>query len=326
MDGPGGIVHRNLERSGGGGHRPHRSECQPLPRKESINYDATPAKIAFDLGAGNETDVSYVRFYNMTDNVNGPFTCNLQSLNAGGSPGTDADWTNIAGTTTVMNTSFETGGQQLSFSPVHTRALRWVFTQDNSPGGTGNFRTSEFEFYTANQNTLNLANLPGSTLRWTNGTTTLDPVNAYEGNPGAPRFDAGNGPTTGDPQTVTLLTPDPVTIAHLRIMAEDNGQSIGQFSIEYLGVGGNPANSADWMSIAGLTGLTGQPNIADYNLPPNITSNGVRLNIANSSTNNGDHHLRLWQFEAFRVVPEPASLSLLALGGLALLRRRRGVV
>jgi len=265
-----------------------------------------PCYIAFDLGEDNSAWIGYARMYNLSDNVNGLFDYHLEYLPAG------AD--NLTENWIILNETFRTDRKTIDGDifildqAVNARAIRWVLT-----GGTeANYRFNRFEFFTENQHALNLANLPGATLTSSNDPNVLgsDAAAAHDGYM-IPRFDSGN-------HYVTLMLPEAYQIQHLRLYNEDGGSSIGEFSIEYL-----LADGETWATVPGLGNLTGQPNIAEYDLSTLPATTGLRMNIITLSTQ-GHNVLRLNQFEAFGVaVPEPATMALLALGGLAMLRRRK---
>jgi len=269
-----------------------------------------PCWVVFDLGEGNETQISYARWYYLSSGDHasaGTFTSHLEYL------GTDGLWHVIDGT--ERSVAHDSCYDQISFATVTTSALKWVFTE----GTTGmNFRTSRFEFYSVDQFAANLANSPGATLTWSraDGTNVRDIPEVHSGLlSGMTRFNSNYS----DPQYVTLTLPTETVIDHLRLIAEDGGHSIGKFSIEYLDAEGNwvPATGPNGESYANLTG---QPNFANYDLAIPATT-GLRLNIETPSTQ-GHNILRLYEFAAFAAIPEPATMSLLALGGLAMLRRR----
>ena len=286
-----------------------------------------PCWVQFDLGAGNEQTISYVRWYNLAGggNADGPFVYHLEYRDANG------DWkviTDIGDEFGNVTTS-STAGDQLAFAPISTSALRFVLTQSNAGN---NFRLSNFEFFEFDQRTVNLCNAPGATLIWSNAynDNTVDMLaldsftngraNPADGLPGNPRWDSGQytGGRT-DSQFITLTLPEEYMLKHLRITAEDDGRSIGEFSIQYL-----LADGVTWATVPGLGNLTGQPNIAEYDLSTLPATTGLRMHVTVPSTNTGDNQLRLCQFEVFGTpVPEPVTMSLLALGGLALLRRRK---
>jgi len=271
------------------------------------SIETNPYWLAFDLGEGNSATVSYVRMNNYSDDVTGTFSFHLEYLpaNAGFA---EESWLSIPGTDRTVGSM---ASQQFNFAPIDARAIRWVLTET-----TRDYRFSKFDIFQVDQLALNLANMPGATLTWsTDPDSRADNMGKARNGDLSDRFDSHNG----QPQFVTLILPTDTTLAVLRMATEDNGKSVGLFSIEYL----LPDNET-WATVPGLGNLTGQPNFAEYDLTviPTATT-GLRLNITDPSTNTGDHQLRLWEFEVFAAVPEPATMALLALGGLAMLRRRR---
>jgi pectate lyase len=83
-------------------------------------------------------------------------------------------------------------------------------------------------------------------------------------------------------------------------------------------VGGFPTYPMVTRPVDFDTDLDGMPNLWElaYGLNPNIADNNGDLN--------GDGYTNLEEYLNEVAIPEPASLSLLAAGGLALLRRKRG--
>jgi len=274
-----------------------------------------PCWVIFDLGAGNETDIGYIRWFSISDQVGGPFSGYVQALLPGGDPNNQASWTNVVDSFTMTGTG---DGQQFAFAdPVTTRALRWVFTQSNAGN---NFRITKFEFSEGSRYDLNLANAPGATLTWQRADdddSLMTIPSVHNGTPGLERFNSNYG----GQQYVTLTLPTATVIESLRVAAEDGNSKLGLFSIEYLDGNG------EWKTATGPLGqsyadLTGQLNVEDFGLAIPATT-GLRLNLATPSTNTGHTILRLYEFAAYAAVPEPATTALLALGGLAMLRRRK---
>jgi len=275
-----------------------------------------------------KTTIGYARWYTLNDAIGGTFSYHLDYLDL-----TDGVWKTIPGSANTVDSV--RGAEFLTLgTSVTTTNLRWVFTvnQTDSPGNL--FRTHKFEFYETNPFACNLVNQPGATLIWSNadGSTQIDVrEGAYivkdgapntdsrttfiSGRPGAPRFD---GPSSGQ-QYVTLMLEEETIIQHLRLIAEDDGQRIAEFRIQYL-------DGDEWKVVPDYDfGQFDKFSVADYVLNIPIATKGLRLDIKDPSTNGGDNHLRLWAFEVFSTppVPEPATMALLALGGLAMLRRRR---
>jgi len=297
-----------------------------------------PLYIAFDLGADNSAMVSYVRIYNISD-ASSAFNYHLEYLPAG-MENIAENWVAIEGT---QRTGVSTNpGDIFQFDAVDARALRWVLT-----GGTANnFRFTRFEFFTANPTAHNLANVEGATLTHSTNPDVLgaDAAKAYNGIIGD-RFNAAT-----DQQFLTLMLPEAYDLQFLRLYSEDTGQSIGLFSLEYLVV--DEFGESTWKVVPGCANLgpnaytqmrhpetnawvtnpdyaavahLAVPNIweVDLTVIPEAAM-GLRLNVAMPSTNPTNPILRVWEFEVFGTpVPEPATMSLLALGGLALLRRRK---
>ena len=286
-----------------------------------------PIWILFDLGEGKSAPVSYARMINTSDNPAGSFNYHLEYLPTGGNPAAADDWVVL---TETMRTGMSTGPSDVFVfnQTVDVRALRWVLTD----GSANNFRFTRFEFFETNPSTLNLANLTDATLVWSkeqvfpdteivfDSTNNFkDMATARNGNVGD-RFnsDFPGNPNNPSQQYVTLLLPEAYELQHLRLYNEDDGRSISLFSVEYLAADGT------WTTVPGLGNLSNQSNIAEYDLSviPSATT-GLRLNIANPSTHPSDCQLRIWEFEVFGApIPEPATMTLLALGGLAMLRRR----
>jgi hypothetical protein len=96
----------------------------------------------------------------------------------------------------------------------------------------------------------------------------------------------------------------------------------------YLGVQGaviNPIDNSLWFQVRDATDLSGKTLLAwDYADPTTIYSipmDGAICEIVLSDlANQGEGEYAHWRLE---VVPEPATMSLLALGGVALLKKRR---
>jgi len=286
--------------------------------------DATPDNpiyITFDLGE-NSAWIGYAQMYNVTDASGGLFNYHLEYLPAG--------MANAAGNWVVLDETLRTNrqtndGDVFTFNQaVHASALRWVLTE----GTQSNYRFSKFEFFTSNPSLLSLANAPGATLTWSNNPSVLgnDAVYAHNGNPQL-RFESnypGRQANENDPdgfgqQYLTLMLPEEYDLQWMRMLNEDYGSYIDLFSVEYL-----LADGLTWQTVPGLDNLTQQPNIAEYDLSMLPATTGLRLNIVNPSSQ-GHNILRLREFEVFGTpaIPEPATMVLLAMGGLALLRRRR---
>jgi len=293
----------------------------------SLWSPTNPCYVVFDLGAGNETSIGYIRWYNITDHVGGTFTGYVQALLPGGDPSNPNDWTKIVDAFTMNGTA---DSQQFSVADfvgqqaVTTRALRWVLTDTNDGK---NFRVSKFEFSEGNLNTLNLANMPGATLTWCKAGDDANAIPipmVHNGLPGMTRFNSNYPGSQGvdGQQFVTLTLPTAMNIEHLRVAAEDGNHYIGLFSIEYLAADGVTWKTATGPGGQSYANLTGQLNVADYDLAIPATT-GLRLNIINPSDVN-HNILRLYEFAAYGTpIPEPATMTLLALGGLAMLRRRK---
>jgi hypothetical protein len=279
---------------------------------QSIDADVTPIKIAFVRPT--EATVSFARFWNWTDPVSGAFAWKLQSLTAGGNPAVDADWTDIPGTATSY--ASHPRSDFVSFAPVTTRGIRWVWTGDNNAGGTGNVRYSEFEYYSENVNALDWTNSLASAT-YTDGTSTINLLGGpVFDNRIATRFESPQA----KPQTITLLWASGFRIDTLRLLSGDMAiNRTEDFSVSYLMAGGDPANPAHWLATGAAYPGGTAPNYLDILL--DVGTRGLRLNITDPSTFSHEI-LRLWEIEVFGAVPEPASLALLA-GGLCLLRRRR---
>jgi len=289
--------------------------------------EGNPVYIDFDLGQDNSAWVSFARMYNASDNSGGRFSYHLEYLPAGADPGIAGNWVKLDETQRVDRRTND-GDVFVFDQPVNARILRWVLTD----GPDNNFRFSKFEFFTQNQRDLNLANLPGATLTWSTDPTVLgsDATNAHDGNI-TPRFESGypnRQAQAGDPenfgqQYVTLMLPEAYQMQLLRLYSEDadtqNPKWIDLFSIEYL-----LADGVTWQTVPGLGNLTQQSNISEYDLSLLPPTEGLRMNIVNPS-NQGHNILRLWEFEAFGniPIPEPVTITLLTLGGLVLLRRRK---
>jgi len=290
-----------------------------------------PTWIAFDLGVGNSAWISYARMYNQTDPSGGRYSYHLEYCPVGMDPSVAANWVPL--TETYRTNATTNPGDVFVFAPVEARALKWVLTE----GTANNFRFSRFEFYSENQKNINLVNsVPGAQLVWTSDHPThvgktYSAANAHDGLPGHPRLDINSrtqGTQDAYPIYVTFTLPsdgDDYILDHLRLYSEDGSRSIGQLTIQYLA-----ADGETWVSIPAYTNLgpgaggSFIPNIADFDLSMIPPTKGLQLHITMPSTNASDNILRLWQFEVFgRPVPEPATMTLLALGGLAMLRRRK---
>jgi hypothetical protein len=270
------------------------------------NWETTNAKLAFVRGAPD--DVSFVRFFNNTDQVSGPFAYKLQSL-TGADPNNDAHWTDIPGSSRSF-ANYPTSYFQ-TFDTVNTRGIRWVLTQDNNPSGVGNIRYSEYEYYSLDQNKIDQMSRV-TEVRHSNGT---DITSLVTDDHMLTRF---TGSTNG-PQNVRMLWAQPFVAEHIRFLAGDTGplNGIEAFTIEYLVLGGDPNNNGDWLS-TGIS-VTGNSNpLQEFNLP-GIYTRGLRINMSDPSSFSHEV-LRLHEIEVF---PEPASAGLLLMAGAIMLRRRR---
>src|SRR5690349_5757304 len=66
--------------------------------QNGIDFDTTPGTIYFE-DPTTSRNVRFIRFWNWTDPASpGPVEFRFQSLNGGGNPNLDADWTDIPGT------------------------------------------------------------------------------------------------------------------------------------------------------------------------------------------------------------------------------------
>ena len=301
-----------------------------------------PCEIVFDVGS--EITIGYARWFTLSgSNLNtGAYVYHLEYWIADANYANGGYWEEIPGT--YDDTTTRTIGKEIFFDAVTTSKLKWVFGADMvvnpDTGSLGdNFRTYKFEFYAQSPAIDNLANRSGASLFWSNanGSTTIDllALDGTDGN-GKPHNGRGN-PADGDPsfprfegsiggqQYVTLMLEEAMDIQHVRLIAEDPGQTIAQFRIQYLAEGKSGESDDDWIVVPGYDfGEFDKYNVSDYALNIPTATMGLRLDMASPSTNSGDNRLRLWAFEAFgSPVPEPATMVLLAMGGLALLRRRK---
>jgi len=282
---------------------------------QSIDFDVTPGKISFVLA--DATDISLVRFWNWTDPTGGEMTFHLEQL-TGTDPTNDAHWTLIPGTEQTF--ASYPRGYSLSFPTVNTKGLRWVLTHDNNPSGVGNIRYSEFEYYAADVNALDLTALADCTITHSGG-ANMKPTVADDDI--STRFEGSTGP-----QQVTVLWNDPHALAHMRIFVEDAGiGDMADFALLYLTAGGDPGNPGDWLA-TGYDFSSNDKNILDLML--DLTTRGLRLDIRDPSTNTGHPILRLWELEVFEAepeqeaaIPEPVTALLVAFGAIGLARRRR---
>jgi hypothetical protein len=272
---------------------------------QSINFETTNARIAFVRAAAE--DVSFVRFYNGTDPVGGAFGYKLQYL-TGANPALDADWTDIPGSARSFVNNPRSYFQ--TFDPVNTRGIRWYLTEDNNAGGTGNIRYSEFEYYGLDQNKIDwmqrvteVKHSSGAII--TSTVTDNDMLTRYV------------GPSNG-PQNVRMLWAQPFVAEHIRFLAGDTSPTNGieTFTIEYLILGGDPDNNADWLP-TGVSVTGNSSPLKAFDLP-GIYTRGLRINMSDPSSFSHEV-LRLNEIEVF---PEPASASVLAVVGAMLLRRR----
>jgi len=281
--------------------------------QNAIDFDADPGRIYFQMGS--PADIGFARFWNWSDNVGGPMGMELQAL-TGSDPNLDTDWTTIPGSSASFGSV--PSSYYVSFPAVNTSALRWYITPDNNVGGAGNLRYTEFEFYSQDQNALDLTSQAIEISHSTDGDISATAADGLFAN----RY---NGPDN-QPQKVTILWDGkPLSIEHFRMGAEDPGQRIETWSLEYLQLGGDPNQEADWLATdidQTSPTLTGSFNLLAYDL--NVVTLGLRLNIADPSTN-GDHEiLRLWELEAFGSrIPEPGTAVLAALGTVGMFLRRR---
>ena len=106
----------------------------------------------------------------------------------------------------------------------------------------------------------------------------------------------------------------------------DAARVIDDVSIEYLALGGDPNNPADWLALVDAFTLVA-PTTNDgtqnnfFTFAP-IQTAGIRAYFGPGSGNDAGWNY-LDEIEVFGYVPEPTSLVLLAAGIAALRRRRR---
>jgi hypothetical protein len=285
-----------------------------------------PIEVAFIRNA--PVTISFVRFWNWSDHTVGEFTFKLQSYTGTSTlPAdvqNDANWVDIPGTT-ISYANFPRS-DYLSFAPVTTQGLRWVWLKDNNATARGNVRYSEFEFYAEDVNALDWTNSLASAT-YKDATNTIDLLSGA-----APVFDNLIGTRFDGPQvkpgTVTLLWDSEFRPDQVRFYNADMGANRTEsFSLSYLRWGGNPDNPADWLPTGFVFTSAGDdafPQAAWLQVMdlPKLWTRGLRFNIDDPST--AIHEiLRLWEIEVFGGLPEPASLSLLAFSGLLLVRKRR---
>ena len=124
-------------------------------------------------------------------------------------------------------------------------------------------------------------------------------------------FDTTSRASPASPQTVTLSWAKPELIGAIMIAGGSNnlGEYVGAYTIT---ANGNPT------PIETVTGNTSMTNYLLLSTP--VLASSLTLSVtAGGASESGVRIGEIWAFEA----PEPASMSLVAVGGLMLLKRRR---